>query len=188
MITAYIDFKSVDCFLAIEPIVALANDYNVAIDWLPFRTTERVLPTHVTNETVTQLHHRTRALSERRLRQHYAHIRGVKLDADDEVTDTTLALIRLTEISGNRTRFVQMAFEAQWLNHRDLSDAAVLDELCEACDATLTTAKADLDAHQKEAEAIGLFDAPTFILEGQLFLGRTHIPWMRELLETHSNA
>ena len=45
MITAYIDFKSLDCFLAIEPILKLAADCETPVSWQPFRSKERALPT-----------------------------------------------------------------------------------------------------------------------------------------------
>ena len=32
MIKAYIDFKSLECFLAIEPIILLAEEFGVAIE------------------------------------------------------------------------------------------------------------------------------------------------------------
>ena len=60
MITAYIDFKSLDCFLAIDPILRLAKDCRVNVSWQPFRTRERALPTQIASESVTQNHHRVR--------------------------------------------------------------------------------------------------------------------------------
>ena len=49
MITAYIDFKSLDCFLAISPILELADDCETPVSWKPYRSTERALPTQVAN-------------------------------------------------------------------------------------------------------------------------------------------
>ncbi len=37
-------------------------------------------------------------------------------------------------------------------------------------------------AIEREAEERGLFDTPTFFIEGQMFMGRAHIPLMRRLL------
>ena len=80
MITAYIDFKSLDCFLAISPILKLADDCETPVSWQPYRSKERALPTQVASESVTQTHHRVRAESERRLQQHYARLRGLDID------------------------------------------------------------------------------------------------------------
>jgi 2-hydroxychromene-2-carboxylate isomerase len=40
----------------------------------------------------------------------------------------------------------------------------------------------DLASIELEAEAQGLFDVPTFFIEGHMFMGRAHIPLMRQLL------
>ena len=37
MITAYIDFKSLDCFLALSPILKLAADCETLVSWQPYR-------------------------------------------------------------------------------------------------------------------------------------------------------
>ena len=56
MIKAYIDFKSLECFLAIESIIALAKEFGVAIDWQPFSSRPRALPTQVCDETICLLY------------------------------------------------------------------------------------------------------------------------------------
>ena len=183
MIKAYIDFKSLECFLAIEPIIALAEEFGVGIDWQPFSSRPRALPTQVDDETVTQTHHRVRAESEHRLRHLYASVRGYKIPSDSATKDSTRALIRLNQITGDRTAFVKQAFEASWLENRNLDDANLLDQICMTASAAFDPAKNDLENVQTIAEEAGLFDAPTFVIAGQLFMGRAHIPWMRELLQ-----
>ena len=182
MIKAYIDFKSLECFLAIEPVIALAEELGVAIDWQPFSSRPRALPTQVDDETVTQTHHRVRAESEHRLRHLYASVRGYEIPSECATKDSTEALARLNQITGDRTAFVKRAFEACWLEHQNLDDASLLDQICLSESAVYDPTKNDLEENQVIAEEAGLFDAPTFIIDGQLFMGRAHIPWMRELL------
>ena len=183
MIKAYIDFKSLECFLAIEPIIALAEEFGVAIDWQPFSSRPRALPTQVDDETITQRHHRVRAESEHRLRHLYAAVRGYEIPSESAKKDSTKALVRLNQITGDRTAFVKQAFEACWLENQNLDDANLLDHICRTASAAFDPSKDDLEESQATAEEAGLFDAPTFIIEGQLFMGRAHIPWMRELLQ-----
>ena len=183
MIKAYIDFKSLECFLAIEPIIALAEEFGVSIDWQPFSSRPRALPTQVDDETVTQTHHRVRAESEHRLRHLYASVRGYKIPSESATEDSTEALVRLNQITGDRTAFVKQAFEACWLKKQNLDDTHLLDEICLSTSAVYDSKKDDLEETQAIAEEAGLFDAPTFIIDGQLFMGRAHIPWMRELLQ-----
>lgn len=183
MIKAYIDFKSLECFLATEPIIALAEEFGVAIDWQPFSSRPRALPTQVDDETITQRHHRVRAESEHRLRHLYAAVRGYEIPSESATKDSTKALVRLNQITGDRTAFVQQAFETCWLENQNLDDASLLDQICSSSSAVYDSTKDDLEETQAIAEEAGLFDAPTFTIDGQLFMGRAHIPWMRELLQ-----
>lgn len=183
MIKAYIDFKSLECFLALEPIIALAEECAVSIDWQPFSSHPRALPTHVSDESVTQIHHRVRAKSENRLRHHYASLRGYQINEDPATMDSTRALIRLNQITGDRTPFVKRSFEVSWLENRSLDDPELLDMICQQSLVIHDPTKDDFNQIQVRAEEAGLFDSPTFVIDGQLFMGRAHIPWMRELLQ-----
>lgn len=183
MIKAYIDFKSLECFLAIEPIISFAEEFGVGIDWQPFSSRPRALPTQIDDETVTQTHHRVRAESEHRLRHLYASVRGYKIPSESATEDSTEALVRLNQITGDRTAFVKQAFEACWLKNQNLDDTHLLDQICVSASTVYDPTKDDLEETQAIAEEAGLFDAPTFVIDGQLFMGRAHIPWMRELLQ-----
>jgi 2-hydroxychromene-2-carboxylate isomerase len=182
MITAYIDFKSLECLLAIRPILQLAADCETPMSWLPYRTKERALPTQVANESVTQTHHRIRAESERRLHQHYAELRGLDIDPSRGQIDTSAALGWLANLEGDTSSFVSRLFTAHWIEHRDINDPTFLQELTTQCGLRRTGDAVDLISIEREAEERGLFDAPTFFIEGQMFVGRAHIPLMRKLL------
>ena len=79
MLTVYIDFKSAASYLALEPTLALARELGVAIDWRPFRTTERrPVPTRVADASVTESHRAARERSRRAMDQHYAMLRGLE--------------------------------------------------------------------------------------------------------------
>ena len=186
MIKAYIDFKSLECFLAIEPIILLAEEFGVGIDWRPFEKRMLEIPTQVEDETVTQTHKRVRGESRRRLGLHYASVRGYEIVKEPSTKDSTKALIRLNQISENRTEFVKHAFDACWLENKNLDDSNLLDKICLEASAVHDPTKNGFEESQAIAEEAGLFDAPTFVINGQLFMGRAHIPWMRELLQQAS--
>ena len=182
MITAYIDFKSLDCFLAIDPILKLAADCKITVNWHPYRSRERALPTQVASESVTQTHHRVRAESERRLQQHYAGLRGLDIDLSRGQIDTTDALLWLACLEGDTSSFVSRLFTAHWIDSADINHPQFLEELTASCNLKLMRNTADLHLIEREAEEKGLFDAPTFFIEGHMFMGRAHIPLMRQLL------
>ena len=183
MIIAYIDFKSLDCYLALDPLVALAQDCNVTIDWRPFVSRERALPTQVDDEYVTRAHQRTRAESELKLQAHYTSLRGLDVTPQRCHVDTDQALARLSRIEGDQTEFVVRCFDAHWRAQQDINNAEWLDKTVADCGVSLRESSIDLDVLQAEAEEAGLFDAPTCVIDGQLFMGRAHLPLMRRLLE-----
>ena len=182
MITAYIDFKSLDCFLAVSPILKLAADCGTPVIWRPYRSKERALPTQVANESVTQTHHRVRRESEHRLQQHYAKLRGLDIDPSRGQIDTSVALRWLAGLEGDTSSCVSRLFTSHWIEHTDINDPTFLEALTANCGLTRLGSDVDLDSIEREAEERGLFDAPTFFIGGQMFMGRAHIPLMRQLL------
>lgn len=182
MITAHIDFKSLDCFLAINPILDLAADYGTQVNWRPYRSKARALPTQEVNKTVTHTHHRVRAESERRVQQHYAELRGLEIDPNRGQVDTSDALRWLANLKGETSLFVSRLFSAHWIDHADINDPKFLEQLTDEFGLMRTQDSVDLASIELEAEAQGLFDAPTFFIEGHMFMGRAHIPLMSQLL------
>ena len=187
MITAYIDFRSLDCFLAINPILKLADECEKRVRWQPYRSNERALPTQVADESATQTHHRVRAESERRLQRHYARLRELDIDPSRGQIDTSTALGWLASLEGDTSSFVSRLFTAHWIEHTDINDPTFLEALTACCGLTRIRSAVDLDSIEREAEERGLFDAPTFFIEGQMFMGRAHIPLMRRLLADGAN-
>ncbi len=183
MIIVYIDFKSLDCYLALDPLVKLAQDCAAAIDWRPFVSRERALPTRVDDEDVTHNHHRTRAESELKLQVHYAGLRELDITPQRRHVDTDQALITLSRIEGDQTEFVVRCFDAHWRVHQDINKIEWLDKTVADCGLSLRESSPDLDILQTEAQEAGLFDAPTCVIDGQLFMGRAHLHLMRRLLE-----
>ena len=182
MITAHIDFKSLDCFLAINPILVLAADCGTQVNWRPYRSKARALPTQVVNKTVTHTHHRVRAESERRVQQHYAELRGLDIDLSRGQMDTSDALRWLASLEGDTSSFVSRLFTAHWIDQTDINAPKFLEQLTDEFGLMRTQDTVDLASIELEAEAQGLFDAPTFFIEGHMFMGRAHIPLMRQLL------
>ena len=187
MITAYVNVKSLDCFLAISPILKLADECETPVSWQPYRSKERALPTQVANESVTQTHHRVRRESERRLQQHYASSRGLDIDPSRGQIETTAALEWLASLEGDTSSFVSRLFTAHWVDHTDINDSTFLEELTTLCGLRRTADAVKLRSIEREAEEKGLFDTPTFFIEGQMFIGRAHIPLMQQLLADGGN-
>ena len=41
----------------------------------------------------------------------------------------------------------------------------------------------ELEAMQLTSEELGVVDTPAYVIDGQVFIGREHLPWVRELLQ-----
>jgi 2-hydroxychromene-2-carboxylate isomerase len=96
--------------------------------------------------------------------------------------DTSAALHWLAGLEGDSSLFVKRAFSAHWIDQTDINDSTVLQQLTADCGLSTRQEAINLDSLEREAEARGLFDAPTFFIEEYMFMGRAHIPLMRQLL------
>ena len=185
MLTVYIDFKSPASYLALEPTIALAERLAMAITWRAFRTADRDIPAQGTDESVARRHQRVRAEAQRATHIRYARIRGIDLRFPPVAHDTDLALGVLCELGGDPVDYIRAAFSAYWESHLDLNSERVVRAILQASGVShggvLSAALATLDRVQGEAEAGGIVDAPAYVIDQQVFIGRQHLPWVEEI-------
>lgn len=185
MLTVYIDFKSPAAYLAIKPTQALAERLMLSIDWQPFQTVERDVPKLGKEETIGESHRRVRAASQKALNIKYATHQGINLDYPETLGATDLALGALTQMRGDPVAYIKAAFDAYWTDHMDLDDEAVVQDLVYRFapnqDLDLDNAREALRGNQQEAEEAGIVGAPAYVIDGQIFVGREHLPWIEEI-------
>lgn len=91
----------------------------------------------------------------------------------------------LCGISGNPIDYIRVAFSAYWDSQRDLNSAQVVRDIIETSGASyggeLSTALDSLGAAQQHAEAEVIVHAPAYVIDGQIFIGRQHLPWIEEI-------
>ena len=187
MLKIYIDFKSPAAYLALKPTRALLAKKQPPTQWLPFRVRTRETPKRGTDETVAAAHRRVRAESRRRIFLHYAEVQGVEMRFPKTRLGTDLALGVLAEIEGDRLPFIDTCFAAYWTAETNLDDENTLAELVKksgvAHDGDFARARKTLAAALAEAEEAGVVDTPAYLLGGQQFVGREHLPWVAEILD-----
>ncbi|MEO9469959.1 DsbA family protein [Parasphingorhabdus sp.] len=191
MLTAYIDFRSPASYLAIKPVLALAKRHGITVQWQPFRTFERDIPDVTESPTVAQSHRRVRATSRRAIHQKYAAHQGIDLQFPDPAGNTDLALGALALIKGDPLPFIHATFAAYWTSHADLNNPDIvapllMKTLAEDLRFDQNAAIEALESTQEDAEERGVVDAPAFIIQDQLFIGREHLPWIEELIVTET--
>ena len=184
-IDVYIDFKSAAAYLCLGPTMALAREYPVAIHWRPFITRQRTLPAAAPDETRGESHVRVREQARRATHQRYAEIQGLTLIFRDPPAPTDAALAALLAPLGNPAAYLQQAFDAYWSRGANLDDPEVVTSLLSASGNLSVDSRDYTDAladAQQQAVDSGIIDTPTYALDGELFIGREHLPWIRSAL------
>jgi len=189
----YIDFKSPAAYLALKPTLALLADFAITAQWRPYRTQQKPVPAEKPEESRGETHIRVREIARRNMHLKYAGIQGTAMRFPDEPGQTDLALCALMHVQHDPVPFIDAAFTAYWVEHADLANPQVLGKLLS--DTGYDTASFDpqsllvgLEKEQLEAEQLGVVDTPAYVLAGTVFIGREHLPWIRELLSAQLPA
>lgn len=185
MLTVFIDFKSPEAMLAITPTLDLADRLQLQVTWHPFLTKARDIPILGKTETVGESHRRVRAASQQALAIKYASLQGIDLQFPAKASDTDLALAVLADLDGDPLPFIRAAFDAYWTAHADLNDRSVVQDIIAQTTSHYTgdfdVAAARLDAAMDHADQVGIVGAPGYLIDGQVFVGREHLPWIEEI-------
>ena len=144
------------------------------------------------DEEVGERHRRVRALARRKTHMLYAEIQNLPLQFRNPPTNTDMALAALcllNDSGGDPLPFGTAAFDAYWTGDADLNAAAVVAKLSGAPtfpdnDENGYDAHTRLEVALGQAEENGIFTSPTYVVNEQIFVGREHLPWISELLQT----
>jgi 2-hydroxychromene-2-carboxylate isomerase len=200
-VTAYIDYKSPYAYLAKDPTYELERDFRVHIDWLPYvLDIPSFLGSARVDDTGNVIEEQRSAHQWRRVRYSYmdcrrqARKRGLVIRGPQKIWDSTLAASGMlyAKRQGDTVlrRYHDLTFERFWKRELDIEDPAVVSGvLAEAgADAAGFSAyltedgRVEVERICRAAEAIGIFGVPTFVLDGELFWGREHLPEIRAML------
>lgn len=185
MLEVYLDFKCAGSLLALNPTLAMAGRTGAEVAWRPFSTAERDVPGEGADAATVESHRAVREASRRAIHRKYAELLGVDLAFPESEGRTDLALGALTEIRGDALPFIRAAFAAYWQDQRDLDDPMVVAKILALSgvdhSGDLGETRARFATAQADAEAQGIVDAPAYVIGGQIFIGRQHLPWIDEL-------
>lgn len=188
----FFDVGSPTTYLAATQLPAIARDTGATLAWRPmllggvFKATGNSSPVTVPAKGRWMLQDL----------QRWARRYGVPLKFNPHFPINTLTLMRIAAGLQLRSpdqfeRYVDAAFQAMWVQPRNLGDAEVLSAwLAEAgFDAAALLAlaadaevKARLVASTEEAVARGAFGAPTIFVGDQMFFGQDRLDFVREAL------
>ncbi len=198
----YIDYKSPYAFIAKDATYRLGEVLGIDIDWRPLTLNipsylgsarldrqGKVAESQRTPEQWTAVKYAYRDT------RRYAELMGYTLRGTVKIWDTSLAHIGMlwAKAQGDMVLrgYTDRLYERFWRRDLDAEDPA-------AVSAVLQEAGAELDGfeeyrhrdgrvlHDRMQAAIfeaGIFGVPSYVVDGELFFGREHLPMVRWLLE-----
>lgn len=185
-LTVGIDIKSPECYLALEPTRALVRASGVDVDWLPVVTSpSRPAPD---GDDRGSRHKRHRAAYRAMDLARYARVAGLAIRDPERAPDSTLAGMAMLAAKAHSDHalqgFLDRAFERYWNAELDLEDRGALRTILEAVGVThLAENAAGFQALQASLREAGLFTAPAYLVENEVFNGRAHLPMIRWILK-----
>lgn len=183
-------FTSVPALLAFRPACALADELNVRVDWCPLATVRepsRPASGHGDGASVAALHRRVRADYLAQDAARYARWHGVSLKRDAAGVDATLAhagCLWANRFGVGRAYLARVWF-AFWAGAFNIECQAEVARALAAAGAPGFDA-ADVSGllaeHGERVAEQGVLQVPTFLVKGEPFVGRAHLPLIRALL------
>jgi 2-hydroxychromene-2-carboxylate isomerase len=194
-----IDFKSPHAYLALGPTCAMADDLGISIDWMPLIVSSPD-SSRGSSEDRGARHRRIRADYIKRDLFRYAADRGLELSGFYRAQDSTLAAIALLwvrrESPSLMRKYVESVFQGIAHSALAVEDERSICALLVEIGAPVTGFEAfarhegrtELAAIKSRLQEIGVFEVPTYVVNGDAFLGRQHLPLLRSMLAARQTA
>lgn len=180
------DFTNAASLLAFKPTYALADELGVDVELLPFPTEVRETPPNGSDETVGARHARVRTAYVAADTARYARWQGLELNRDATGVDSTVACAGCLWAGrvGAARDYATRVLAEFWAGRLELDPeplADVLDDLGAPGFLGYDHGR-DLEEHKAEVASRGVYNVPTYVVDGQHFVGRQHLPMIRWLL------
>ena len=187
-----LDIKDPYSYLAKDPTYALADELGLDIDWLPL--VSRPLRRHARQEGDRGSRHRHfRAAYIENSIQRYARVRGLTIHNIYRAPDSSLAGMGMLAASahsqGALRNYLDRAFRQYWEDGLDIEDADVVSRLLSAAGVEAFEPDApQFNALQESLSLAGVLETPAYLVDGEIFLGRAHLPMVRWILTGRAGA
>lgn len=198
---AYIDYKSPYAFIAKDPTYAIEDQLGVEIDWRPLTldipsflgsarldAKDRVVEQNRTAEQWQGVRYAYRDA------RRYARIAGYMLRGTVKIWDTSLAHIGMmwAKRQGRDIlrRYTDITYERFWRRELDAEDPRVVTAVLAEAGADVAgfeefhtgSGRDEHDAMQAATFDAGVFGVPGYVVDGEYFWGREHLPTVRWML------
>jgi 2-hydroxychromene-2-carboxylate isomerase len=200
VVTVYSDYKSPYAYLAKDLTCALGEEFPITLEWKPYILD---IPQYLGSALVDAEGH---VLEEnrnphqwRRVRYSYMDCRrqarklGLLIRGTRKIWDSSLAAAGMlfAQHHGPETfrRYHDAVFERFWRRDLDIESVAAIAAVLQEAGADWSrfadwaeTGRAEVARIARDAETLGVFGVPSFIVDGELFWGREHLADIRTLL------
>lgn len=198
-LVVYSDYKSPYAYLAKDLAYELAEAVPVRLDWRPYVLD---IPSYLGSAVVDGegrvLEESRNAHQWRRVRYSYmdcrreAQKRGLTIRGPRKIWDSSLAAAGMLHAlrAGEAVfrRYHDTVFDRFWRRELDIEDAVAIESVLMSAGAPsgfqdqVRELKAEVARISRSAEDQGVFGVPSFVLDGELFWGREHLPELQARL------
>jgi len=194
-LSVLLDLRHPLAYLALHPTIELARDEGLEINWLPVRMPPLNAPSAETADDDRGMRHRRiRAQAIAREIETYANAQGLVLrdyyrDADPMAV--YMGWLWLREQRPERLEdYLAEVFRAYWALELDPADERAVSRIIENLGADAAgfeawaaeRGPANVTAVAEELSEHGPGGTPAYLIDGEVFLGRQHLPMIRWLL------
>lgn len=201
-ITHYFDYKSPYAYLAQEDTFRL-QDEDVEVEFLPYTLD---IPSYLgsaeVDDTGRVLQETRNAHQWRRVKYSYmdcrreANRRGLIIRGTRHIFDSSIAHIGMlyAKRQGDFRPYHNTVYERFWKRELDIENPEVVQRVLEEVGCKTSDffqyvrgeGRQEHDRIRKEAEEMGVFGVPSYLVNGELFWGAERIPRVRERLTSRS--
>ena len=198
----YIDFKSPYAYIAKDATYALEDEFGIEIDWYPLTLNiGSYLGTAKTNNAGKVIESSRTGFQWMAVKyaymdaRRYASLRNITLRGTQKIWDTSLSGIGMlfAKLQGHDVlkNYIDLVYEPFWKRELDLEDIAVVSGVLAQAGADTVNVKSGFESyaadegreiHDQLQEDIldrGYFGVPTYVLDGEVYFGREHLPRVR---------
>ncbi len=197
----YMDIKSPYAYLAKDPTRQLEDDFGIAIDWRPLTLNiPSFLGSAKVNETGKVVEENRTPRQWQGVRyaymdaKRYARLNEILIYGPRKIWDSSLAGIGMlwAKRAGRDVLkgYMDRVYERFWRRELDIEDEDVVAALIAESGGDAAGYRGFLagegrrehDALQAQLHGAGLFGVPSYVIDGEVFFGREHLPAIRWIL------
>ena len=192
-VALYIDYKSPYAYLAKDPAYQLEHEFDIRLNWLPYTLN---IPDFLGSVEERDPHQWRRVRYSYMDARRLANLRGLTIRGPQKIFDSSIAAIGMlfAQRQGVFRPYNDAVFERFWKRELDIEDRAVVRGVLEEMGADASgffdfledEGLREHDRISQEAESIGVFGVPTFVIDGEIFWGGDRLWMVRDRLKEES--